>query len=109
MAAAKRQFMRAMEAGDAEAAWRLGLLYELGLGVERDLRRARLLYADAAKRGCAPAQRCLGNLYLWGKGVEANHGLGLYWIEQAAQASDKEAREILDGMVKVESRDARAN
>ena len=109
LAAAKRQFMQAMEAGDSEAAWRLGLLYELGLGVERDLRRAKLLYADAAKRGCAPAQRCLGNLYLRGRGVELNSGLGRYWIEQAAQAGDKWAREILDGMVKDESRDARAN
>ena len=51
------QLAAAAEAGLAAAEYLLGVLYEQGLGVERNLERGIALYGAAAEKGCAPPRR----------------------------------------------------
>jgi murein DD-endopeptidase MepM/ murein hydrolase activator NlpD len=53
---ARRIWVPLAEAGDAEAQFRLGLLFDLGQGVPRDLATAYVWYRRAAEAGLAQAQ-----------------------------------------------------
>lgn len=64
-----RQYERAAKEGDAAAQNTLGNIYYLGLGRERDFKKAAQWYLSAAKRGEGSA---LVNL-----GILLNHGLGI--------------------------------
>ena len=52
---AKKYFERGAELQDARAANNLGSMYELGIGVKRDVARALRLYRQAAELGCKDA------------------------------------------------------
>lgn len=56
--------------GFPPAQYELGLCYEHGIGLERNMARAVELYALAAEQEDAQAQCALGNLYFTGNGVE---------------------------------------
>ena len=90
-----------MAKGNAKAVWRYGLLFELGLGVEQDDVRGAGYYAEAAQHGCIEAQRCLGNMYRWGRGVKADTRLAAYWLDLAARGGDEEAKSILAGLTEI--------
>ncbi len=62
-AAARRELLPLAEAGDAEAQWRLGRMFELGLGVPQDLREAASWYRRAAEKNQPDAAFHLGALY----------------------------------------------
>jgi murein DD-endopeptidase MepM/ murein hydrolase activator NlpD len=53
---ARRIWVPLAEAGDAEAQFRLGLLFDLGQGVRKDLATAYMWYRRAAEAGLAQAQ-----------------------------------------------------
>jgi murein DD-endopeptidase MepM/ murein hydrolase activator NlpD len=53
---ARRIWVPLAEAGDAEAQFRLGLLFDLGQGVPKDLATAYMWYRRAAEAGLAQAQ-----------------------------------------------------
>ena len=72
------------EAGDAKARYNLGLMFQQGLGVEKDPQQARLLFAAAAKQGDADAQYQLGLIYYQGEGVFRSNKEALHWWSQAA-------------------------
>ena len=70
---AKRQYLKALEAwkqaseqGDAEASYRIGLLYVKGEGVVRNIPDAVGMVFTAAKAGHLEAQYQLGRIYLSG-------------------------------------------
>jgi TPR repeat protein len=74
------------EAGDVKARYNLGLMFQQGLGVEKNLKQARLLFTAAAEQGDADAQYQLGFIYYQGEGVfrsslDAHH----WWSLAAAQ------------------------
>ena len=74
------------EAGDARARYNLGLMFQQGLGVEKNPQQARLLFAAAAKQGDADAQYQLGFIYYQGEGVfRSNQGAHRWWGLAAAQ------------------------
>ena len=50
-AEAMRWFLKAAKQDDAEAHYQIGRIYELGLGVKRNLKEAMIWYSKAAKRG----------------------------------------------------------
>lgn len=97
---------QAYAVGDAEAARFLGTFYEDGVGVDRDLDRARELYAEAADNGFVLANYSLGNLLFrqqqydealarWAQGAEAGDAysivsLGLCFQEGAVVERDIE-------------------
>ncbi len=67
---AVRLYKQAAEAGDARALVSLGLLYEAGDGVAKDLREADELYAKAAARGSAAGAINLAVALMKGAGIE---------------------------------------
>lgn len=56
--------------GDASAQNRLGVCYEEGEGVEKDIQEAVGLYGLAAEQGRSTGQCSLATCYLNGDGVE---------------------------------------
>ena len=59
---AARRFRAAADRGDDDAMHNLGALHESGVGVRKDPREARRLYANAAERGHAKAAEALARL-----------------------------------------------
>ena len=77
-------YRRAAEAGLAEAANNLGLLYERGQGVARDVAAAATWYRRAADQGLAVAQNNLGQLLQYGEGLTRDPVAAAVLYKQAA-------------------------
>lgn len=73
------------DGGHSSAQFGLGLAYENGRGVERDLAEAAQWYRRAADQGLTDAQFNLGNLYLTGAGVPQNAQEAVRWFRKAAE------------------------
>lgn len=74
-----------------DAAYRLGCLYEKGLGGKKDMQTACRLYRYAAKNGHADAQRALGYLYDKGLGLPRSYAKAYKWYARAALQVDETA------------------
>ena len=72
--------------GDAEAQFRLGVLYEEGDGVEKDFEKAVKLYRLAADQGHTMAQGNLGWMYTNGNGVEEDLDEAAKWYRRSEQS-----------------------
>jgi localization factor PodJL len=66
------------------AQFRLGGLYEKGLGVKKDLEAAKRLYTSAAEAGNAKAMHNLAVLYVEGIGGKTDYATAAKWFRQAA-------------------------
>jgi tetratricopeptide (TPR) repeat protein len=75
-------------AGDAMAAYNLGLLYYTGKGVNKDLDTAENFYRYAADRGVTAAQSILGLLYIKGDDFKRNLPEAVKYLTAASQAGD---------------------
>jgi len=89
------ELVAAASRGDVQAQMTLGLAYELGHVVERDVLRASCLYRRAAEAGAARAMYALGVLYEMGLGTEPRPDLAIPWYEQAARQGHEPARKRL--------------
>lgn len=79
-----------------EAAFNLGILYEDGLGVGRDIERAMAYYRRGALLGSPKAMFRAGVMYWLGApGVAADRGEGRRYLSMAAAAGDSEAQRYL--------------
>lgn len=67
-------------AGDLNSQYKLGRLFEQGLGVRRSLEVANSWYKKAAERGHFAAQRLLAKNYLNGRGVQKDVVEGRAWL-----------------------------
>lgn len=85
--------------GDVEAQYNLGVLYDQGAGVERDLSLAASWYRKAAENGFMDAQTNLGIMYLQGQGVERDVDSAEHWLRLAAAQGDGEASKYLEEIV----------
>lgn len=81
-------FERADLEGNFKAARHLGIMYEQGLGVEKDPARAAALYARAAAAGDITASFLLGDLYRRGAGVRKDLVRARALYEASAQRGD---------------------
>jgi localization factor PodJL len=81
---AARWFERAAKKGLAPAQFRLGGLYEKGLGVKKDLIAARDLYRAAADQGHGKAMHNLAVLYAEGIDGAADYRTAAHWFRKAA-------------------------
>jgi len=72
------------EKKNALAQYQIGLLYQHGKGVSKNLVKATTWYRLAAKQNLAQAQSSLGNFYLLGRGVKRDFKKALYWSNRAA-------------------------
>ena len=77
-------FERAAKRGLAPAQFRLGTLYEKGLGVRKDLVAARDLYRAAADKGHGKAMHNLAVLYAEGVDGAADYRTAAQWFRKAA-------------------------
>ena len=71
---ALKALRQAAKQGNAEAQFRLGMMYANGEGVDLDHAKAAELLLAAAKQGHATAQMTVGWLYANGYGVDREEG-----------------------------------
>lgn len=90
-AEARRQWERALQAGDWDAARSLGHLYRRGLGVARDPGRAADYYRQAFAHGVVNAGLNLAELYMAGDGVPHDPGQAMALLRQAADQGSEMA------------------
>ncbi len=83
-ATALREWRPLAEQGDASAQFQLGLLYDNGEGVSRDLASARQWYEKAAAQGEAKAQFYLGMQSSYGEGGPMDLVQAYMWYSLAA-------------------------
>ncbi|MDR3458359.1 MAG: tetratricopeptide repeat protein [Verrucomicrobiae bacterium] len=72
------------EAGQPVAAHRLGVMYVLGQGVDKDPAEAVKWYTRAAEQGQGESQHGLGLRYLWGDGTDKDPQQAAVWLTAAA-------------------------
>ena len=90
------------DAGYPNSEYTLAKLYEEGVGVEKDPRRAAELFLSASIKGFAKAQYNLGKVYRDGAGMPKSEALSFFWFTEAAErgharAQDKMADRYLAG------------
>lgn len=94
--AAYTEWLPLAELGDVEAQYNLGVMYDEGAGVERDLACAADWYRRAAEQGFVDAQTNLGLMYYQGQGVPQDYHEAARWFRQAAEQGDSEATACLE-------------
>ena len=77
------------EQGNAEAQYKLGLMYDMGKDVDQDYQKAFEWYEKSANQGLASSQSRLGSMYRYGKGVEVNHAKATEWYFKAYEQGDE--------------------
>ena len=85
-------FKKAADMGASISQRNLGLCYEKGDGVEKDIAKAVYWYQKAADNGNSKAQQRIGWCYYKGKGVEKDIAKAMYWWRKAAEAGDSDAQ-----------------
>ncbi|RIA80754.1 kinase-like domain-containing protein [Glomus cerebriforme] len=78
-----------------DAQYDLGLRYENGIGIEKDVFKAFQCFKKAADNGSDEAQYKLGEFLEYGIGTEKNTTRAFYWYERAASKENKDAQYIL--------------
>lgn len=73
----------------------MGVLYENGYGVDKDLAQAASWYLKAAQKGSATAQNNLGLFLFYGKGIVANKAEAKKWLDKAAAQELSEAQDFM--------------
>jgi TPR repeat protein len=81
--------------GDAVAQFNLGLMYEMGNGMPRNLARAARWYRKAADQDYGEAEFNLGALYAAGQGVPQDYVQAVKWWRKAADQGNSAAQSNL--------------
>ncbi|GAA4430741.1 tetratricopeptide repeat protein [Bremerella cremea] len=74
----------AAKTGNVKAQMTLGVCYDIGKHVDRDLEQAAYWYRQAAEQGFAPAQFNLAEMLREGAGVQQSASEAFHWYEKAA-------------------------
>ncbi len=88
------------EKGVAEAQYKLGMLYSMGIGVPLDLVQARQWWEKAAVQRHVSAQYYLGIMYSMGYGVPQDFVQAHKWYSLAGANGDKGAATLRDALAK---------
>lgn len=86
------------DVGDAKTQNALGVRYEQGQGVTKDLEKAADWYRLAAQQGLAAAQYNLGRLIEEGSGVAQDPERAIEWYRKAAAQEHAEAQHNLGAL-----------
>ncbi len=92
------QLRVAAEQGDADAQYRLGYVYQRGLGTPSHPRQAEQWYLRAARQGHPLAQFELGQMYRKGEQIPRDEGAAFQWLHSAAEHGLSRAQYILGVM-----------
>ncbi len=95
-ATASREWRPLAEQGDADAQYRLGVLYANGYGVPQDYVQAGQWYDKAAAQGNTIAQYNVGRLYFEGLGVPKDYVQAYKWYYLAGENGHKKATAYRD-------------
>jgi len=85
---AAKEFRAAAEAGNFEAQFNVGLMYERGIGVSKDERESLVWYRKSAEQGYSNAQFNLGVMYENGRGTAVDFSQAHQWYRKAAVQGD---------------------
>lgn len=96
--AEQANLMKSAEEGNAQAQWRLGLMYGSGNGVPKDASMATSWNRKAAEQGYAEAQREEGLKYFQGKDVPQDYSLAASWFRKAAEQGEFGSQNKLGNM-----------
>lgn len=77
--------------GDPRSQYAMGVLYENGFGVTKDLQLAAAWYLKAAEKGNTDAEFNLGAMYEHGVGMPVNYSQAARWYRPAAEQGDIDA------------------
>ncbi|MEM5583970.1 tetratricopeptide repeat protein [Roseibium sp. AS2] len=98
---AMKELWPAARSGNADAEELIGVMYAMGLGVERDDRRAFEWYLRSAMKGHPGAQSGVGWYYEVGRGLPAPDLVRAYmWYTLSAIGGDPDAAISLEEVVK---------
>lgn len=98
---AYQELMLAARSGNAEAEELIGVMYAMGLGVERNDQRAFEWYLRSSMKGHAGAQSGIGWYYEVGRGLPAVDLVRAYlWYTLSAIGGDPDAAISLEEVVK---------
>lgn len=86
------------EQGDAEAQWKLGVLYHSGDSFPQDDAQAVQWYLRSAQQGYVPAQAALGSFYWAGRGVPQSYTEAYFWSQLALAQGDDHSKSLLEGL-----------
>ena len=78
-------------AGHERAGFRLGLLYDGGMGVPRDDAEAGRWFRRSAEKGAADAEFYVGLIYYSGKGEPVDYIQAAHWFQLAAEQGHAES------------------
>lgn len=82
--ASQNPVIQAAEQGDAKFQAKLGAMYLLGSGIEKDEQKAAEWFLKAAKQGHVEAQAIMAAMYDSGLGVANDVKMATQWYEKAA-------------------------
>jgi len=85
---AVKEFRGAAMAGHADSQFNLALMYEQGIGVEKNEKEAMGWYLKAAEQGNSNAQYNVAVLYENGRGCEVNYNEAHKWYREAVKQGD---------------------
>lgn len=85
---AYKEFLTAAEEGHSDSQFNVALMYEQGLGVDKDEKEAVLWYGKSASQGNAAAQFNLGVLYENGRGTAIDYEKANEWYRKASVQGD---------------------
>jgi TPR repeat protein len=90
------ELTRLAQQGDAEAQWRLGMLYSNGDGVLQNDPVAVKWFQLSADQGYIPALNALANQHFVGRGVPQNYNQAYFWYDVALAKGDEAAASHLE-------------
>ncbi len=89
---AAKWYEKSAALGFAPAQYRVGNLYEKGIGVDRDIKKAKTYYQLAAEQGNASAMHNLAVLYAMAADGTADNQTAARWFQQAADLGVKDSQ-----------------
>ncbi len=95
LARARALYRQAAEAGQVDAAFRLGTMDRIGLGTAPDPARGMIWIRRAAEKGNAHAMNDLGYALFTGTGAPRDPKSGLAWLRAAATMGESHAAQTL--------------
>ena len=98
-AAAVKELRPLAERGNAEAQYRVGLMYEFGRGYPQDKAQGVAWLTKAASQGHAGAQQELGVIHTTGDGVPKDDAKAVAWFEKSAAQGNLAAQYNLGLMI----------
>ncbi len=82
-ASSPQEVVALADQGDAQAQYELGLMHELGMGIEKNLDQAFMWYQKSANQEHPKAQYNLGIFYALGKAGKKDIDKSKHWIKKA--------------------------